>query len=138
MDIAAIRAAVAAAVGSAMSDVQTFGVVPDRIEAPAFSAGEVEIDYDKTFGPGGTGLQELVCKGRIYASRADVTAGQANLDAYLARTGSRSVKAAVEADRTLGGVCRTLRVERVHGYGRYEVGGVDYYGAQFDIRIWAL
>jgi len=38
---------------------------------------------------------------------------------------------------TLGGTARTLRVERARGVGRlYEVGGVDYLGAQFDVRVW--
>lgn len=135
MDIAAIRAGLATAVGT-IPGVQVLPIVPDQVEPPAFSAGEVEIDYNQTFSTGG--LTVLLCKGRLYSSRADNTAGQTNLDAYLAPTGALSIKAAIEADKTLGGVCRTLRVERLHGYGMYQVGGVDYYGAQFDVRIWAI
>lgn len=137
MDIAAIRLGLATAVGT-IAGVQTQQVVPDSITPPAWSSGEVEIDFNRTFGAGGTGLHEILCKGRLYVSRADATAGQINLDAYLAVTGAKSVKAAIEADLTLGGVCRTLRVERMHGYGQYTVGADEYLGAQFDIRIWAI
>ena len=136
MDIAAIRAGLAAAVVNSISGMQTMPTVPDRIDPPTFSAGEVEIDYNQTSSVGG--LTVLLCKGRLYSSRADVAAGQANLDGYLAPTGALSIKAAIEADKTLGGACRTLHVERAHGYGRYEVGGVDYYGIQLDVRVWAI
>jgi hypothetical protein len=137
MDIAAIRAALAAAVGT-ISGIQTFAYVPDQVVAPAFAAGEVELDYNRTFKGGGAGLTELLCKGRLYASRVDPAAGQVSLDSYLAPSGAASIKAAIEADLTLGGTCRTLLVERVHAYGQYTIGADEYYGAQFDVRVWAL
>lgn len=137
MDIAAIRAALAAAV-SAISGMQTWPDIPGAITAPAFAAGEVTIEYDKAFRGGGGGLVELVVKGRLYAAAADVAGGQKTLDGYLATTGPLSVKAAIEADLTLGGTTRTLHVERVHSYALYTVGGIDYYGAQYDVRVWAL
>jgi hypothetical protein len=137
VDIPAIRKALADAVGT-IAGVQTFAVVPDQIVAPAFGAGEVEIDYDQAFRGGNAGLSVILCKGRLYAARAQGAPGQTNLDGYLASSGSQSVKAAIEVDKTLGGACATLRVENVRGYGTYQVGGVDYYGAEFDVRVWAV
>jgi hypothetical protein len=135
-DIAAIRAGMANAV-KAIAGMQTWPNIPGSIVAPAFASGEVEIDYDKTFRGGAAGLAELVVKGRLYAGTADTPAGQAALDSYLAPSGLLSVKAAIEADLTLGGTCKTLRVERVHSYAIYNVGGTEYYGAQFEVRVWA-
>jgi hypothetical protein len=138
MDVAAIRAAMAAAVG-AISGMQHWPYVPGSIVAPAFAAGEVTIDYDKTFRGGqAAGLTEMLVKGRLYAGTADTPSGQSALDSFLAPSGALSVKAAIEADLTLAGTVRTLRVERVHGYAVYTVAGTDYYGAQFDVRVWAL
>lgn len=134
MDIAAIRQALANAVGT-IAGVQVHPSVPDSITAPAFGAGEVEIDYDQTFHGG---LTVLLCKGRLYHSRAaGADSDQPAMDAYLMPAGPTSIKAAIEADRTLGGVCQALRVERLHGYATYQVGGVDYLGAEFDVRVWA-
>jgi hypothetical protein len=138
MDIAAIRTAMANAVG-AIAGMQHWPIVPGSIVAPAFAAGEVTIDYDRTFKGGqAAGLTEMLVKGRLYAATADTPTGQATLDSFLTPSGALSVKAAIEADLTLAGTVRTLRVERVHGYAVYSVGGTDYYGAQFDVRVWAL
>lgn len=41
------------------------------------------------------------------------------MDAFLAGSGSSSIKAAVEKDRTLGGLVADARVVRVDGYGQY-------------------
>lgn len=135
MDVTAIRTNIATAVG-AISGIQTWPFLPDQLLAPAFAAGEVEITYNRTFSVGG--LTELLVKGRLYAGRSDPKTGQNSLDSYLAPTGALSIKAAIEADKTLAGACRTLLVERVHAYGQYMVGADEYYGAQFDVRVWAI
>ncbi len=137
MDVASIRTALANAVNG-ISGLQRWAFIPGSLVAPAWVAGEVTIDYDRTFRGGGAGLTEMVVKGRLYAGTADTPSGQAALDAYLTPSGATSIKAAIEADLTLAGTVRTLRVERVHSYATYTVGGIDYYGAQFDIRVWAL
>lgn len=135
MDVAALQAAIANAVGSSIQGIQTHPGVPDSIVAPAFSAGEPDpIEYDETFG----GLVQILFKSRLYAARVDAQAGQAALNGYLGPTGPLSIKAAIQKDRSLGGLSRTLQVERAHGYGAYKVGAEDYYGVQFDVRVWAL
>lgn len=74
----------------------------------------------------------------LLCSRGDQDAGRVQLAAFLPPTGAMSVKAALEADRTLGGVCKTLQVDRVHRVNALiAIGGVDYYSAQFDLRVWA-
>jgi len=138
MDVAAIRAALGAAC-SGITGLQTWPDIPGQIVAPAWVPGEVTIDYDRTFRGGqAAGLTEMVVKGRLYASRADTPGGQSTLDGFLTPSGAKSVKAAIEADLTLAGTVRTLRVERVHSYAVYTVAGTDYYGAQYDVRVWAL
>jgi len=138
MDVAAIRVALANAV-SGITGLQHWPYIPGQLVAPAWVAGEVTIDYDRTFRGGqAAGLTEMLIKGRLYAGTADTPTGQAALDAFLAPAGASSIKAAVEADLTLAGTVRTLRVERVHSYAVYTVAGTDYYGAQFDVRVWAL
>lgn len=106
----------------------------DKISPPAAVVGEVEIEFDLAMG---RGLDEMTWRVRVYASRADDRSGLTKLNGYLAGSGSSSVKAALESDRTLGGVCQMLRVERVDGYGVYEVAGMQYLGAEFTVRVYA-
>lgn len=134
MDLALVRKNMATAVG-AISGIQALPSLVGAIVAPAWISGEPqEILYHQTFSA--SALNGIVLVGRIYASRADDLAGQALLDGYLAPTGVTSIPAAIEADKTLAGACKTLIVERAHSYGMWTVGGVDYYGAHLDIRIW--
>jgi len=135
MDFAGIRAGLATAATN-VSGLRGMAFLADSIEPPVWVSGEVEISYDRTFRGGSAGLVEATFTGRLYVSRADDRAGQALLDGYLTPSGSSSIKAALETDVTLGGVCKTLWVERVHGYGLWEVAGTPYMGCQFDVKVW--
>ena len=55
---------------------------------------------------------------------------------FLRPSGPGSIKAALEADRTLGGLVDALVVAKRFGYGVYDVGGIDYLGARFTVRVW--
>lgn len=107
---------------------------PERISVPAAAIEVSSIDYDQTFGKR---LHEYPFTVRVYTSRADDKAGQDRLDAFLDPTGDVSVKAAIEADTSLGGVAETCRVTGVDNYGVYEVAGTNYYGAEFAVSVWA-
>lgn len=135
MDVAGIRQGIANAAAT-IPGLRGIPYLQDSIEPPAFVSGEVTLDFDKTFRRGVAGLVEGLFLGRLYVSRTSDRSGQEKLDGYLLPTGDLSVMAAIEADRTLGGTCKTLHVERVHGYGIYDVGGQSLLGAQFDIRVW--
>lgn len=133
-----IKAAIAAAVGTAIPSLNVFGYCPDAIPEPCFYAGEAEIDFDRAYQRGMDDMQ-ITC--RLLVSRADDRAGQAALDAYLAGSGSKSIKAAVEAARgapgqpALGGLAHDLHLVRVQGYRMYQVGDVQYYGAELIVRV---
>lgn len=82
----------------------------DMIVAPCL---EVDLDpegsdYDLTFGRGTDELRLVV---RGFTAAVVTQAAQMTRDAWLAPSGEKSVKAAVESDETLGGLVDTLRVE---------------------------
>lgn len=137
MDIALVRTRLAEAV-STITGLKTFSYVPDSMPEPAFMVGEVEIEFDRTFG---RGQDEMTVTCRVLVSRADDRSGQSKLDGYLAGSGLLSIKAALEAARgapgspALGGACDDFRVERVLGYQVYTVGDARYYGADFIVRV---
>lgn len=139
MDIGAIRKAVPAAVGHPIiPELNHFGYVPDVVPDPCFYAGEVEIDFDQTFQRGMDKIR-LTC--RLLVARSDDEGGQAELDKYLAGSGPFSVKERLleargaPGEAALGGLCDDLHLRRIHGYRFYQVGEVQYYGAEFVIDI---
>ena len=64
--------------------------------------------------------------------------GQKALDAFLAQSGSTSVRAALEADPQLGGAvddCRVLRWRDYHFGHRMYPAGPPAWGAVFDVEL---
>lgn len=66
---------------------------------------------------------------------ADSDLAQQQLDEYLAGSGARSVKAAIEGEQTLGGVADWTHVRGVTSYGLIEYDGRQYVGARFPVEV---
>jgi len=62
-------------------------------------------------------------------------AGQHALAEYANQTGTRSIRAAIEGDKTLGGIVNDLVVDSFNPNGLEEVGLVGYYGGIFAVRV---
>ena len=129
MDLADVRDALA---GITITDLDPYPFIPDSISPPTLAVGRMQIDYDQTFG----GLEQAVVTLHVFASRADSQEGQATLLPFMAGTGASSIKAALEADRTLDGACDTLRVESCEGPGLVDVGGIQFWSSSWTVRVW--
>jgi hypothetical protein len=101
---------------------------PHAIVAPAT---EGAVDYDTSMS--GTTDYSLVIT--LLVSRADETAGQNSLDAYVDPTGANSVHAAVNG--TLGGIVDDANVGRASRYGNFNYAGIDFYGCEFPVTVMA-
>lgn len=139
MDVEAISEALASAAATATdaagNAIRTFASVPGAINPPVFAPTEFEIDYHQSFA-GGLNAATFTCG--VFASKGDTPTGRKALLGFLAPTGTGSVPAALETDKTLGGACKQLIVRRVRGaYRLYEIGGVEYLGALLDVEVWA-
>ncbi len=130
MDLVEVRAGLAAA-AAAVPGLNCTPYAPDRVEFPAFYPGESEIDYDRTFSHG---VDEMQITCYLLTSAAEDESGQRLLDEFLGR-GERSLKAALEADRTLGGRAADMRVRRVQAYRKYASGEDTAYGAQVLVYV---
>lgn len=116
----------------AIAGLGVFEYAPDAITPPVFFPTEVEIDFDQTFG---RGMDAFTVTCRLLVSKADDKAGQKTLRSYLIGSGPLSIKAALQADRTLGGACDALHVKSFRGYGEYEHNGQHFYGGEFSIYV---
>jgi len=135
-DLDQIRIAVADAVATIVG-VQSNAYMISAPTPPCFFVQPGEVDYNTTM-QGGTYRWELVLTGLASLGSTDVGA-QKILDRWLARTGPSSVRAAIESDRTLGGVVQEVEVPSASGYRIYQrdgSGGVAL-GAEWTVIVYA-
>jgi hypothetical protein len=88
------------------------------------------ISYDETFE---AGVADFTMEIVLLVSYANERASQGAMDAYLASTGPSSVRAAVAAGGTLGGVCDYAIVTQAAAYGLIEWGGTQYLGCRLTV-----
>lgn len=134
MDVEAIQQGLANAADT-ITGLRCYPALPGAINPPVFAPTEFTMDYHGTFSAT-RGLTSLVFTCGVFAP--DTDEGRKILVAFLAETGASSIPAALESDKTLGGVCKTLIVQRVRGaYRLYDVGDTQYLGAMIDVALWA-
>jgi hypothetical protein len=110
-------------------------VVKGQIVPPAAVVEVESISFDATMG---RGSDDFLFTVKLLVSASVTAEAQAKLDGYLAGSGATTtVKGAVEADGTLGGVVHFARVDSVRQYGLIEYAGVQYVGCEFLIEVTA-
>jgi len=139
-DLAGIRAGIAAnlaTLSGAPANVQISAYMLGNPTPPTLQVmGPDQIDYDLAMQ---RGLDEWRFIVQGFVGAMTDRGAQVNLDAWLAPTGSLSVKAAIEADRTLGGSVQDSYVESASGYKIYQLdAGHQVLGAEWTIRLLAL
>lgn len=112
--------------------LQTSPVMPDQITPPAAFVGLPAIpNYHATMGRGRFDLEPTVT---VLVSATISKDGQLALADYANPTGTTSVLAALESDRTLGGVVEDCIVIDFRPLGMEEVGLIGYFGGVFTLR----
>ena len=126
-----------ATAASTVDGLSALPYFPDSVGAnvPLFAPLDWSIEYDQTFGASSLVMIQFTLQ--LVVSR---TGDSMNGRKLLARYADTNViKSAIEADRTLGGACATLIVDRAKGIARYYTVGTDeYMGCQFDARVWTV
>lgn len=117
-------------------NLRTRNVSPDQIVPPCAWVGVPPIpSYHATFGSGRMTLAPTVI---VAVSASLDRVGQMRLAGYANPTGATSIKAAIEADKTLGGVVDDCIVVSFQPTGLDEVGGIGYYGGIFQLQAIAI
>lgn len=130
--LADIRAGIAANIKAVIPECTCTGYLLESPNSPAFEvefAGKV---YDRSMH---RGLDEwaFTIRGLASSSLLDQEA-QRKLDTWLASSGGVSIKAALEADKTLGGSVSDSFVQRVGPVREFtpiSSPGTKYYGAEW-------
>lgn len=119
-----------------ISGLRAYDTWPDQPNVPAAIVKPLRWDYRQAIG----GVNRVTFEIIILAAGYDASTigrAQEKLDAYLDDTGSNSVKAAIEADKTLSGSASTLQVPGWTDYGVLDANGIEYMGAKLEVEVWA-
>lgn len=115
-----------------INGLRSSSYIPDNPQPPVAIVMPGRIQYDQAFGRGSDEYQFTIM---LIVGRVADRASQTNLDAYCASSGSASVKAAVEGDRTLGGKALDCRVTEMTNQGSLAIGDVTYHTAEFSVTV---
>lgn len=115
--------------------LRTQAQIRDIVAVPVAIVGPpTSIDYDTTMRNGANRYEFSV---RVLVARTEERAAQIYLSEYAAPEGARSIKAAIEADPSLGGTAMTTRVTNANGIGAYDYGDASYLGVDFTVEVYA-
>lgn len=124
------------AIESALDNItglRTTEFIKDQMSPPFAMVGVPDIpDYHGAFRSGSMTISPRVY---VFTSAVVDRIGQAKLAAYANPVGAESIKAAVEADNTLGGVVAQVVVKSFRPLGAEEMGAMGYYGGVFDLYV---
>jgi hypothetical protein len=111
-------------------NLRTSATVPDSPKPPVAIVMPERILFDLNARRGADTFFFTIM---VIVGRADDRAAQNNLDSFI--VGPTSIKTAIEADRTLGGVANTCRVTDMNNYSSMSVGDTLYLAASFSVEV---
>ena len=116
-----------------ITGLRTYAYQPDQLNAPMAYSNLNSITYHRTFG----GMTEQEYTVTVIVARATERTAEASVDGYTAYDGTTSVRAAIEADRTLGGVVDDLIVESATGIQSVSANDTEYLSVDFVVRVYS-
>lgn len=113
--------------------VTAYADVPGTVEVPAIVLELDDIQYDVTMGGG---MDEFTFLALLLVEMQDEQTAQRALRSFMSRDGGMGkLKAALEADATLGGLVSNAHMTGVRRIGQVVYGEAAYLGAQIPIEV---
>lgn len=131
--VSQISAALKQAIGT-IPGLRVYDYQPDQLNPPVAIVGLTQVTYHRAFQGGDAVHQYLVT---VVVSRPSERSGQTQLDGFASYSGASSIRAAVEADPTLGGVVQAAVVERVDNVQYVTIADNTYLTVDFVVTVHA-
>ena len=117
-----------------ITGLRTADTAPDNPNPPIAIVLPQSVQYDNAFQHG---MNTYTFSILVVVNRVSERTAQNSLDAYVSGTGSKSVKLAVESDKTLNGKAFDVRVTDLRNYGDITIGEINYFSAEFIVLCYA-
>jgi hypothetical protein len=118
-----------------ISGLNVYETISATPQVPCVMIRPASGEYDQAMASGG----DMVRFDVLLLASSALTAwdvAQDKLDAYLARTGTGTLRASLQSDVTLGGTCHTARITGWREYGTLSFGGAEYMGCRVEVETW--
>jgi hypothetical protein len=115
-----------------ISGIRIYDTIPDVVVPPCAVVGQLDFTFDVN---NARGLDSASVDVYVIVQRISERAGQDKLDELLAGSGPKSIKTALESDRTLGGLVDTLRVISAES-GTYQTGDQTFLSYRYNLTVW--
>lgn len=113
-------------------NMRVYDTIPDVVVPPCAVVGQLDFTFDID---NARGLDQASVDIYVLVQRFSERTAQDKLDTLLAGTGPKSIKTALESDRTLGGLVDTLRVVSADS-GTYQSGDQTFLSYRYNLIIW--
>jgi hypothetical protein len=130
MSISLIRQGLATNLAT-IPGLRTAAEVPDLPNPPIAIVALNSVTYDRAYANGMTSYSFTIT---VIVGRAAEREAQRTLDTYIS-TGNKSIKFAVESDKTLGGNAYDCRVVSMDSVGSLNISDTTYLAADFTVTV---
>lgn len=132
-ELSAIRTALAEKIGS-INGLRTAATVPDQVNPPIAVIIPERVTYDEAYARGLVVYTFIV---QVVVGKVSERTAQNRLDGFVNPTGATSIKAAIENDKSLGGVVFDSRVTEMTTYTVVQIGDIAYLSCEFRVTVLA-
>jgi hypothetical protein len=131
--LAQIRQGIATTISTAVPTIHAYKRAPGTVNLPAFVVIPRETDFQQSMG---RGLDVYSFSVIVLTSARDDDLAQADLDEFINGFGSKSIRQAIFANRTLGLANVDASVVGMNDYGaRFDVADIDHVGARLLVDV---
>ena len=118
-----------------ISGLRAYDYQPDQVNPPFAWPTLDEIRYHQTGMSSGGVVMDFTIT--LVVQRVSERIAQDALDQYMSWSGVKSLRAAIEADRTLGGVCEDLIVGSAGNFTNIDANDTLYLTVDFKVTVYA-
>ena len=118
-----------------VSGLRAFDYQPDQVNPPFAWPTLDTVTYHQTGMNNGGVVMNFTLT--LVVNRASERTAQDQLDQYMNWDGAKSLRAAIEADRTLGGVCDDLIVTNAENLTNIDANDTLYLAVDFKVTVYA-
>lgn len=115
-----------------ISGLRTYTYQPEQLNPPFAYPQINSVNYHRAFAGGDVVMDWTV---HVVVGRWTDRTAHALLDEFLSYSGTKSIRAAIEADPTLGGVCSTLIVRSGADITSLDAGGAEFLQIQIQLEV---
>jgi hypothetical protein len=108
--------------------------IPEQVNPPMAVVTRASVNYHLDMRGG---LTEWTMQVQLLAGRMADQQAQRTIDGWLSYDGRSSIRAAIEADGTLGGAAQTSIVTDADALTSIQVGDSEYLGVVFNVTVYA-